>query len=257
MRSTRDWIATDLDETLFGREWAGEDSVPGTWRRCDDAASIRVPSSWVPVAHYRLVSTLALYFDIVPVTARDLTSFQRVSIDGVSMEGVAVLSNGGLVLNNEGNVDEEWFDLASELTKPWVSQLIEFHDWLLQQDIGPLRPKMIEGARGMPSYVVAKAPHEWWETPEAEELLTQAVERSSLSFSHHKNELQALTPVLNKKVATEFVLKKYYEGKSPLLSLGDVPGDVGFMRLASFMATPRDSKLSHKNLIEDNHSDYQ
>jgi len=257
MRSTHDWIATDLDGTLLARNWAGEDAVPGTWKGSGDTTSGRVPSSWIPGSHYRLVSTLALYFDIVPVTARDLNSFLRVSIDGISMEGVAVLSNGGLILNNEGNVDEEWCDLASEITNPWISQLTEFHDWLLQREINSLRARIVEGAHDMPSYVVAKSSPEWWTTLEAQDLLAQATDWSPLLFSLHKNELQALTPVLNKKIATEFVLNKYYEGKPPLLSLGDMPADVGFMQLASFMAMPKDSSLSNEKLIENNDTRFE
>ncbi|MCB1064790.1 MAG: hypothetical protein KDN20_17955 [Verrucomicrobiae bacterium] len=256
MRSTRDWIATDLDGTLFAREWAGEDSVPGTWKCGEDAAATQVPSSWIPGPHYRLVSTLALHFDIVPVTARDLASFQRVSIDGIPMEGVAVLSNGGLVLNSEGKVDEEWFDLASEICKPWVDQLLELYGWLLQQEIGSLKTRMIEGARGLPAYVVAKASFDWWKTTEAKELLAQVSKKSPLIVSKYKNELQVLTPALNKKTATEFVIKKYYSGNAPVLCLGDMPADIDFMRLAAFMVTPRDSSITHEKLIKDDSSRY-
>lgn len=45
----QDWVAADLDGTLFSRQWKSEHAVPGTWREMmgSDGSQQREASSWV------------------------------------------------------------------------------------------------------------------------------------------------------------------------------------------------------------------
>ena len=51
-----DWIATDLDSTLFNRAWAAEDAIPATWNL--ELDSSRTASSWMKSGTHRLLEVL-------------------------------------------------------------------------------------------------------------------------------------------------------------------------------------------------------
>ncbi len=105
---SHDWVATDLDGTLFSRHWAGEDAVPGTWRKAVGGRCGREPSSWVRSETHRLLLALARSVTIVPVTARDEESFSRVNVAGLCLSGPAILANGSIILDPEGAQDQQW-----------------------------------------------------------------------------------------------------------------------------------------------------
>lgn len=89
-----DWIATDLDSTLFHRDWAGEGAVAATWH----TGAERTPSSWMKAATHRLLESLGKSFALVPVTARDMDSFSRVDVEGLNLHSLAVVANGAVIL---------------------------------------------------------------------------------------------------------------------------------------------------------------
>ena len=56
-------------------------------------------------------------------------------------------------------------------------------------------------------------------------------------------ELQVLPPGMGKRHATLEVQARWFDGRPPLLCIGDMPLDLQFMRLGGLLATPLGSTL--------------
>ncbi|WP_075087479.1 hypothetical protein [Verrucomicrobium spinosum] len=150
--SHRDWIATDLDGTLFARAFAGTEAVPATWRETDAGP---VASSWMPRATYVLMRALANHFDIVAVTARDLDSFSRVAIEGISFRG-AILANGAIMVGQDGDLDSEWNDHMSIVLSTAGEELEAVRLQIAEMSQGAARPRLVASGTPLPAYLVAK-----------------------------------------------------------------------------------------------------
>lgn len=243
MSVREDWIATDLDGTLFSREWGRGNAIPATWKTSESAGADPIPSSWVPFATHRIYAAFGKIACIVPVTARDYTSFSRVSIREVPLNGFAVLSNGGIVLDASGNVDEEWHEMIKDRIGQWNNLLRDFCSWLKEVSSGVARTRVVEGAHGLAVYVGAKAPEEWWKSEQGLARLQECDYWKPLEVSLLKNELQAIPPFVGKQIAVEYLRDKHFAGRDPLLCIGDMDQDLPFIRLGHLMAAPRESPL--------------
>lgn len=244
----RDWVATDLDGTLFSRHWAHESAIPGTWREiaCPDGSLQREPSSWVRPETHRLLMALASAATIVPVTARDFASYSRVAVPGLCMNGPAILANGAIVLSPDGSADRQWVAQISQLLGPWQQRLERLCEIFIQRSGHIARPRLVAGPNDLPAYLVAKAPEGWWGGEEGVALLAEiAVEDTyGCSMAVLGNELQILPTGFNKAAALRFVQHRYFAGQSPLLCLGDQIPDLQFMHLGGLLATPAESTLA-------------
>lgn len=243
----RDWVATDLDGTLFSRHWLGAGAVPGTWREqavSDGLTPLREPSSWVRPETHRLLLALAGTASIVPVTARDEASFSRVSVPGLRLNGPAILANGALVLGFDGRPDPQWVEQMHLMLGPWRQRLEHLCEVFIQRSGHMARPRLVAGAESLPAYLVAKAPDGWWTGEEGGSLLASlAAEVAGCCVAILGNELQVLPPGLGKAAALLFVQQHYFAGQAPLLCLGDQVADLAFMRLGGLLATPAESPL--------------
>lgn len=243
-----DWVATDLDGTLFSRHWAGNLTIPGTWREipAGDGSTKREPSSWVRAETHRLLLALAGAAHIVPVTARDEASFSRVAVQGLHLGGPAILANGAIVLGPDGLPDPEWVTQVSEVLAPWQQRLEELCAVFIQRSGHAARPRLVMGAAGLSAYLVAKAPDGWWTGAEGSSLLAEMAgqETAGCCVAVLGNELQILPPGLGKVAAVEFVQQQYFGGQAPLLCLGDQLPDVPFMNRGGLLATPAGSTLA-------------
>ncbi|RBP44605.1 hydroxymethylpyrimidine pyrophosphatase-like HAD family hydrolase [Roseimicrobium gellanilyticum] len=235
---TRDWIATDLDGTLFSREFAVEGAIPATWKK--DAAG-DVPSSWVHPATYRLMRALGECFDLVPVTARDLDSYSRVKIEGLTFRG-AVLANGAIIIDPDGNIDESWNDVMGGVLESVAPELQTVCRQVAEQSRGLARARLVASGTEHAAYLVAKADEAWWGTPEGVHLL-QTLEVSTCRAALLKNELQVLPPGVSKSIGLAAYQQRYGMGNPPLMGLGDMPTDMEFMRECSFLGIPSGSRL--------------
>jgi hydroxymethylpyrimidine pyrophosphatase-like HAD family hydrolase len=239
------WIATDLDGTLFSRDWEDDDSIPGTWHSPsnESAEQERRPSSWVPLAVHKLYRALAEMATIVPVTARDYASYSRVDIPGLPLSQIAVLSNGALVLNGDGTVDEHWHEIFVERIRETVEEVVEFRKWIVSEGGIDLRSRIVFGAHEVPGFVVAKADGDWWKSKRGVRIMEGCSRFPALSVSLGNNELQALPRGVSKELAVRYLCEVYFEGEPPLLCLGDRTQDVPFMSLGKMIATPSLSSI--------------
>jgi hypothetical protein len=235
-----DWIATDLDNTLFARAWAGDDAVGATWNA--DEHSVRTASSWMHAGTHRLLEVLGREFALVPVTARDFDSFSRVDIEGIPLKGPAIIANGTVILGGDGAPDAEWESHVVELLFPWEQRLQEMCAWLMEKSSGKARPRLVPGPADLPGYLVAKASEGWWKGPEGAAILAEGnwhgcrVEVLGL-------ELQVLPRGVGKREATLEVQRRWFGGRPPLMCMGDMPLDLEFMRLGRLLTIPTGSTL--------------
>lgn len=236
------WIASDLDGTLFSRDWGGEGAVPGTWR-VGSEHQVKEPSSWICSDLHKLFAELSRFARIVPVTARDRTSFGRVSIEGVPFDGPSIIANGGEILEPSGKPDEDWHDSIFHEVNQWKELLVEYCSWLQQASDGVIKSRIVEGAFGLSAFVVGKAPAEWWGGSQGMIILENRQEWNPLQISFVENTLQALPPGVGKRRAVDFLREHYFEGNRPLMCFGDSHQDVPFMEAAAVMATPAGSQI--------------
>ena len=235
------WIATDLDGTLFSRSWVDDESVPATWR-VDPETGSRAPSSWMRLSTHRSIIALQTVAAVVPVTARDADSYTRVDIPGITLSGPAVISNGAIILDRDGQPDPTWENEMIGRLDPWQTWLEESLGRLVELSSGNARPRLVAGARGQHAYLVAKADAGWWESDSGREVLA-AFDWADCRVSVLGNELQVLPPGLGKLQALEDVMGRYFGGRRPMLCFGDMIADLEFMRLGEILATPRQSAL--------------
>jgi len=236
----KDWIATDLDSSLFARAWFAEDAVAATWHTNDDAS--RRPSSWMRADTHRLLEVLGRSFAIVPVTARDKDSFSRVEVRNLHLRGPAIIANGAIIFGWNGEPDPVWQDKMIEKLAPWKSTLLDFCAWLVEKSAGYARPRLVCGPGELPAYLVAKAEQGWWHTAHAQAVLAEM----DLRGCHAEvlgTELQILPPCVGKRDATLELQNRFFSGRAPLLCIGDMPLDLEFMRLGGLLATPLGSIL--------------
>lgn len=245
----RDWVATDLDGTLFSRHWADASAIPGTWREILGSGAggpQREPSSWVRPETHRLLLALASSATIVPVTARDEASFSRVDVPGLRLSGPAILANGAIVLSSEGSPDQQWVTQISQMLAPWRQRLERLCKIFIQRSGHIARPRLVAGPAGLPAYLVAKAPEGWWTGEEGTVLLAEmaVADTAGCCVAVLGNELQILPTGLDKAAALRFVQQRYFGGQAPLLCLGDQVPDLEFMNLGGMLATPAESTLA-------------
>ena len=235
-----DWIATDLDSSLFARAWFADDAIAATWNV--EADSSRTPSSWMRAGTHRLLEVLGRSFALVPVTARDLDSFSRVEIRDLNLRGPAIIANGAFILGWDGEPDPFWQDAMIARLSPWKSILGDFCDWLIEKSAGHARPRLIPGPGELPAYLVAKAGPGWWLSPDGQAILAE-MDWLGCRVEILGLELQVLPPGMGKRDATLELQKRWFAGRPPLLCIGDMPLDLEFMRLGGLLATPVGSTL--------------
>jgi len=237
----KDWIATDLDSTLFHRTWEAEDSVPATWHPAAEGSDSR-PSSWMRSGTFRMLEALGQSFALVPVTARDIDSYSRVKVTGLKLDGPAVIANGAVILDATGKPDAKWEQHMTDLLTPWEAELSRLCEWLITRSAGKARPRLVIGPGVLPAYLVAKASEGWWESSEG---LAVRGERdwSGCRVEVLGTELQVLPPGVGKREAVTEVRDRFFDGRSPVLCMGDMLQDLDFMRLGDLMAMPVGSIL--------------
>lgn len=221
--------------------------MPGTWRETvgSDGSLQLEPSSWVRPEMHRLLLALASAASIVPVTARDRLSFSRVAVSGLSLRGPAILANGAIVLDAEGEPDQQWVTQMSHVLAPWRERLERLCEVFIQRSGHVARPRLVAGPAELPAYLVAKAPEGWWDCMEGRTLLAEMAvqETAGCCVAVLGNELQILPPGLGKAAAAQFVQQQYFGGQAPLLCIGDQLPDLAFMSLSGLLATPVGSPL--------------
>lgn len=192
---------------------------------------------------------------LIPVTARTVNSFNRVSMD---FDSYRAICHGAIVLAPNGAIDPEW--------KEYLEDQISIHNEKFQQLIDLVRtlvnefniqPTMfgVKDNYGYPCYFNFKV--ESKDSSKLEKLFYHFhsfvnSNREFDEFAIHWNDrtFDILPPYTSKAKAVEFIYKKLGITSNDLVfGLGDSLSDLPFMNQCDFLMIPKNSQIvKRKNL---------
>ncbi len=234
----------DLDDTLFqtlGKcpaDIAHDRLTPLGFTKDGEALSYATPRQM------RFLEWLAETTLLVPVTARSLDALRRVRIEYKA----AVCAHGGVILNDEGQVDAGWAMEIGAKAAAHVSELTRFTDAIVAeaQRIGvPINARVLT-EDGMPLYVLAK--HANADAAALNRVVDAAVPSLPPGWTDHRNgnNIALMPPYLGKRHAVARllpVLRARYPD-APVLGIGDSITDAPFMAACDYAMLPTGSQLA-------------
>jgi hypothetical protein len=230
----------DLDDTLFQTL---PKCPPGEPSRCVAFRKDGAPLSYMTRRQEQFFEALAAAGTLVPVTARNLDAFRRVTLPFTSF---AVLDFGGVILQPDGTPDRAWdAEIRPQAVKAGseLNALLAALERFIEQHGLGVRACIISDL-DMPLYIVMKHPDGDLTTLRRvinDCLPALDVERFLVHANH--NNLSLVPRYLGKECAVRFLLNRF--GSEALcLGVGDSLSDVPFLLLCDFMIVPRGTQLS-------------
>jgi hydroxymethylpyrimidine pyrophosphatase-like HAD family hydrolase len=197
-----------------------------------------------------LFTRLQRVFRLVPVTARDLTAFHRISVEGLPFTDGAVIANGAVLLvPGTMEPDEDWSQEMARLLAPWQHPLKRAQEFL---DGAAIPTRLITGSRvngeSVPSLVGIAMRRDvlLQGRLRSEEALMSCFDGEGLRVADLGPELHLLPPFVGKQIGLRAFVERHAGGCGPLLALGDTPEDLGFMQNSTFMGLPTRSPLAER-----------
>ncbi|MEJ8853048.1 hypothetical protein WKW79_00620 [Variovorax robiniae] len=241
------FVFSDLDDTLFSsarKRAPGPDSQPAALLRNGDVVS------YTNGPQRAFLDWLMRDARLVPVTARSIEAFRRVLL---SFSGPAIVSFGGVLLDDTGREDAEWAAHMAKVLGP-SALLLQEACTLLQAAIdarGLNAWTRVVHEGGLAQYVVAK--HREHDAGALTQLDTEVLGpllAAHPGFRSHQNanNLALLPPGLDKSAALTFLLSRLRaaHGEIVTIGFGDSYSDADFMALCDYGMTPRGTQLGHR-----------
>jgi len=235
---------TDLDDTLFTsrRKVTGPVGDPVTTAKNGH-------HSYMTPAHRGLYDMMRGTGQMIPVTARSTDAFSRVHLDFGTQR--AILSNGGVLLDENGTPDPDWFAYTSSIGKA-AEPVMEEMIGTLTEEYGDTVRCWIVRERDAPIYLCAKMNLD--DPDEISACLGEIggllVDRFDLrDFQQHVNGNNlSLTPLqISKKAACEYLIDQLGDRSDLLLvGAGDSVTDLPFMGICDYMLSPASSQIARK-----------
>lgn len=231
----------DLDDTLFQTKR----KVPHLNEEDLVLASVATNGSHsymtktqVAFADWLLASTEA-----IPVTARSSEALSRVALQ---FKSYAIVSNGAVILGPDGKPDAEWHDTISGLLKPLESH---FNSLLAEgmrkaDELGvSIRCwSVMEG--DLATYVVFKENE--GDGSRLQEIAPIIHESLGWVRHHNGNNLALIPPMISKRLATEFLIKRLRAEQPgrPVMGYGDSVSDFSYLSLCDWWGAPGKSQMT-------------
>ncbi len=241
------FLFCDLDDTLFqsGRKTPEENGLVVAARSPNGE-----PNGFMTQRQQRVIAALTSFATLIPVTARNVNAYNRVCLPTISY---AVLDHGGVILDANGMVLQEWHARMQgemALTKPLLDALNEQASRLIRVDGLSIVSRIIED-HGLPFYWVAKY---WNDQPEHLERMQNevvlpfvAAHAEHVWIHHNGNNLAVLPRTLQKQHAVRFLIERLRrEHGADIISwgMGDSESDVPFMLECDYHLAPIGSQIS-------------
>lgn len=242
-------IYTDLDDTLFT-------TLKG-YRDVDQSTLLRVTTakngnhSFMCGQRQSILKWIEAGATLVPVTARSLDAYNRVTLSADRFVDGAVLNNGALILRPDGSEDEEWSAVVQghcDLATPVMEDLIEMLE---------AAPCDIRIHRHMNGDVMLGMTVKSNEESERGVLmnvgLAQEMSKDKLRgrvVTHCNGNNLAFVPVgVSKKNAVEYLMRTREDlAGRPSIGAGDSLADLPFMSLCDMLLVPANTQTSMKLL---------
>lgn len=244
----RMYLFSDLDDSLFQ-----------TFRKCKSTENLTPASFSSDGEALSFMTARQLHFlkmfdtaQVIPVTARNLGTFKRVSIP---FNHGAILNYGATVLLPNGEEDLFWQkEVYAKLSiyQPLLMELLERINVLAKSQNLEIRSRII-GTADCNFYVVVKN-----QNPEKDFLLDFCQQSKEFlnhtvdwCIHHNDNNLAFIPMCLNKSYAVEYMIDTYIK---PLgddfitFGLGDSLVDVDFMNKCHYMLVPEQSQIQKVRL---------
>ena len=240
------FLFADLDDTLFQslEKCASPDGLQAAAYLRDGS-----PISYTTEGQRAFIAFAQDGMTMIPTTARNLDAFKRVDLPFTSW---AVLDYGGIVLQPDGAIDEQWREHmrgAMQAALPGLQELAALIDaWAVRTGFGG-RARLIEDF-GTPFYLVLKDPEKVAARlePVEREVVAPWIAAGQRDYFIHRNgnNLAILPNALNKAHAVAHVTARLRAEHGDILTfgMGDSRSDARFMAACDYAIVPRRSQLA-------------
>lgn len=242
MASNRPLVFVDLDDTLFqtARKMGSEDRHVATLDLHGN------PNGYMRNTQKAFSEWLLANADVVPVTARSIEAYSRVSLPFTCG---AICSHGGVMLHPDRRLDSDWHAQMREKLGNYQDYLHDLSRRTLEigEQLGiSLRGWVVE-EEGLATYVVTK--HNEQTDEVLKRILAEVQSRNLLQgFYVHANgnNLAFIPNELSKRAAVLEWLRrdKALYDERPVIGFGDSISDLGFMGECHWWGTPQKGQLA-------------
>lgn len=246
MKKFQKFLFADLDDTLFQslEKCAGRDGLlPAAFLK--DGS----PISYTTEGQRAFIAFAQDGMTMIPATARNFDAFRRVDLPFASW---AVLDYGGVVLQPDGAIDQQWQEHmrgAMQAALPGLRELAALIDAWAERHAFKGRARLIEDF-GTPFYLVLKDPDKVAERlePIEREVVAPWIAEVGRDYYIHRNgnNLAILPKALNKAHAVAHVTARLRAEHGDILTfgMGDSRSDARFMAACDYAIVPRRTQLA-------------
>lgn len=230
----------DLDDTLFQTKrkvphLSEDDLVLASV--ANNGSHSYMTKTQVAFAQWLLESTLA-----IPVTARSSEALSRVTLP---FNSYAIVSNGAVIIGPDGKPDAEWHDIVAAGLLPldaYFGELLDAGNAKAEELGVSIRSwKVMEG--DLATYVVFKEND--GDGARLQEI-APIVDKEGWVRHHNGNNLALIPPVISKRLATEFLIKRLRaeHPDRPVVGYGDSVSDFSYLSLCDWWGAPGKSQMT-------------
>jgi len=244
------FVFLDLDDTIFQ-----------TQRKCPADTKI-TPAAFLidgsPISYFtekqrHLFALLNTKTRLIPTTARNEDAFRRACVEEFDY---AIINHGGIILNADGSVHQDWFKQIEAKITPLLPNLKALETLVNQyaEDEAIAYKVRLIADFGLTFYLSVK--HKQRDNAALKVLLDEVVNpylsEHGLEFYCHLNDnnLAVLPKFLNKAPAVSYLQKQLEAEHGEYISfgIGDSLTDMAYMQLCDYFVTPKNSQIMRQGL---------
>ncbi len=241
-------LFADLDDTLF----RSLSRFGGDTQGMTQVTTARNGNhSWMTPRQLMFMDWALTAMQVIPVTARSREAFGRVALP---FAGLAVLSNGAVILNADGQPDPLWQNRTAAVSRRFTG-LLNAMMYRLQAIPTNLRTWIVS-EDGADIYLCVKSNNSGdlvdRDLDLAQTILTEGFDLSGLALHRNANNLSLTPQEVSKAAAVTHLLETHADLAARIIfGAGDSLTDLHFMSLADFMMVPPTSQIAQTLPVHD------